>query len=515
MWAKANGQALYDPDGNLLRHMMVPGSCNDGSCDSETEKLHVEMMYGFGSLFVMIFMSIFAIEYVRRRYFELFYYTHQLFRLMIIFLCFHYGKTMLYLLPGIVMILIDKTIGYLAVFGSTKAASKALTKDIIELRIPKDPTTYCEAGQYVFVNVPAVSVLQWHPITVTWATETEMAIHIKSRGEETWTQHVFDHVWSRDGYINVKMDGFYGSNHIESLGLMKRDAVMFFCGGCAITFPFNIIMELCSANATIPVSLTWVTRTREEYSAFKELLLNLKQRCGNVSVSVWITLSGQPCPSDDFGGVDWSFYNTASTPSASSVIATKEDGQPPSKFWRPFATWLWPIYVHAAVTALAIVVGCLGYSLSRKYDVNEDRAGETRALLFDRLLDYLIVVAMASGCLFALFGLRYLWAAMPRSGIAGKSHSPSTSQESSFSSSSEVDAISMEEDDIEHGASVLSPYVGERPKMDVIFEEVASKHPTNVVILSCGPAGMVDAVKGEYEHHIKNGWILSTEEWEW
>lgn len=453
-------------------------------------------------------MSIFAIEHVRRCYFELFYYTHQLFRLMIIFLCFHYGKTILYLLPGIVMILIDKTIGYLAIFASTKAASKALTKDIVELRIPKDPTTSCQAGQYIFLNVPAVSVLQWHPITVTWATQTEMAIHIKSRGEETWTQHVFDHVWSRDGYVNVKMDGFYGSNHIETLGLMRREAVMFFCGGCAITFPTKIISELCSANSKMPVSLTWVTRTREEYSAFKDLLLDLKQRFGNLSVSVWITLSGQPCPGDDFGD-DWPFFNAASTPSAFSAT-TKKDDQP-SKYWRPFATWLWPMYVHAAVTALAIVMGCLGYSLSRKHEVNEER-GETRALVFDRLLDCLIVVAMTSGFLYALFGLRYLWAAIrQRHGIVDNS---STSEESS-SSSEETDASSMEEDDIEDGAPVLSTHVGERPKMDVIFEEVASKHPTNVAILSCGPQGMVEAVKDEYQHHVKDGWILSTEEWEW
>jgi len=230
---------------------MIPGSCNDGSCDSDTgatgsstRVLHVEMMYGFASLLVMIVMSAFSINYIRRRYFEAFYYVNQLFRLMIIFFAF-ITRTMLFLLPGVVIILIDKTVGYLSLIGLVEAKAHPCTKDIFEMKVRKDPNTRCEAGQYVFVNVPSVSLLEWHPIAVTWAAEYEMALHIKARrGPKTWTQLVFDEVCAKGGLLNVKLDGFYGSNQIEANSFLKKEAVLLFCGGCGLTFPFSIIMEL-------------------------------------------------------------------------------------------------------------------------------------------------------------------------------------------------------------------------------------------------------------------------------
>ena len=190
VWVHANGHPIYNPSGDLLRHMMLVGSCNDGSCDSATDLLHTQMMYGFGSLAVMLVMCATAFNCIRRRFYEVFYYTHQLFILMIVFLVFHYDKTLLYLLPGLVMILVDKTIGYISFFGTVSASTKTLTANMFELRVRKDRRVNCEAGQYVFVNVPAVSVLQWHPITVTWSTDEEVVLHIRARGNQTWTQQV-------------------------------------------------------------------------------------------------------------------------------------------------------------------------------------------------------------------------------------------------------------------------------------------------------------------------------------
>lgn len=190
VWAHANGHPDYNPEGDLLRHMMLAGSCNNGDCDSDTEVLHTEMMYGFASLAIMLVMCAAAVNYIRRRFYEVFYYTHQLFVLMILFLAFHYNKTPLYLLPGIVMHLVDKTIGLLACIGTVAASTKTLTQDMFELKVRKDRRVNCEAGQYVFVNVPAVSVLQWHPITVTWSTDEEVVLHIRARGKQTWTQQV-------------------------------------------------------------------------------------------------------------------------------------------------------------------------------------------------------------------------------------------------------------------------------------------------------------------------------------
>jgi len=190
VWVHANGHPIFNPEGNLLRHMMLAGSCNDGACDSETAVLHTEVMYGFAALAIMLVMCASAFNFVRRRCYEAFYYVHQLFVLLILFTAFHYDKTPLYLLPGIVMLLIDKTIGYLSYFGTVSASTKTLSADIFELKVQKDPTVNSQAGQFVFVNVPLISLLQWHPITVTWSNDDDVVLHIRARGGNTWTQKV-------------------------------------------------------------------------------------------------------------------------------------------------------------------------------------------------------------------------------------------------------------------------------------------------------------------------------------
>lgn len=138
----------------------------------------------------MLIMCATAFNFVRRRCYEAFYYVHQLFFLLILFMAFHYDKTPLYLLPGIVMLLIDKTIGYLSYFGAVSASAKTLSADMFELKVQKDPNVNSKAGQFVFVNVPSVSLLQWHPITVTWSNDDDVVLHIRARGGNTWTQKV-------------------------------------------------------------------------------------------------------------------------------------------------------------------------------------------------------------------------------------------------------------------------------------------------------------------------------------
>lgn len=47
-----------------------------------------------------------------------------------------------------------------------------------------------EAGQYIFLQCPAVSQLEWHPFTLTSAPEDDFfSVHIRSVGD--WTGALF------------------------------------------------------------------------------------------------------------------------------------------------------------------------------------------------------------------------------------------------------------------------------------------------------------------------------------
>uniref|UniRef100_A0A8C2D6L5 NADPH oxidase 1 n=1 Tax=Cyprinus carpio TaxID=7962 RepID=A0A8C2D6L5_CYPCA len=102
----------------------------------------------------LILMITSSMEVIRRSYFEVFWYTHHLFIVFFAGLVFH----------GIVI-----------------RPSK-----VLELQLVK-PGFKMQVGQYVFLNCPAISQLEWHPFTMTSAPEEDFfSVHIRLVGD--WTE---------------------------------------------------------------------------------------------------------------------------------------------------------------------------------------------------------------------------------------------------------------------------------------------------------------------------------------
>ena len=55
--------------------------------------------------------------------------------------------------------------------GGVVASIEVLTDDIVEIRVAlaEEQRSRYAAGQYVFLNVPSISSLQWHPFSITSA----------------------------------------------------------------------------------------------------------------------------------------------------------------------------------------------------------------------------------------------------------------------------------------------------------------------------------------------------------
>lgn len=61
---------------------------------------------------------------------------------------------------------------------------------VLELQLIKNGFKM-EVGQYVFVNCPAISQLEWHPFTMTSAPEEDFfSVHIRSAGD--WTDKLIE-----------------------------------------------------------------------------------------------------------------------------------------------------------------------------------------------------------------------------------------------------------------------------------------------------------------------------------
>ncbi|ORX74543.1 hypothetical protein DL89DRAFT_254365 [Linderina pennispora] len=142
--------------------------------------------------FAFFFIYVSSVPAVRRRYHEVFYYTHHLF-LAIVPLLFLHGSAAsfqwYFVAPGSIYVL-DRLYRFMrSRFRYPRILSVIQhPSNVIELRIEKRGIN-AQVGQYVYLNVPSISLLQWHPFTLTSAPEEdELTLHIWVSGD--WTRQL-------------------------------------------------------------------------------------------------------------------------------------------------------------------------------------------------------------------------------------------------------------------------------------------------------------------------------------
>ncbi|XP_052529191.1 NADPH oxidase 1 isoform X6 [Tympanuchus pallidicinctus] len=96
-----------------------------------------------------------------------------------------------------------------------------------------------EVGQYIFVNCPAVSLLEWHPFTLTSAPEEDFfSIHIRAAGD--WTERIIDTFQQQKLEIpRIEVDGPFGT---ASEDVFLYEVAMLVGAGIGVT-PFASILK--------------------------------------------------------------------------------------------------------------------------------------------------------------------------------------------------------------------------------------------------------------------------------
>ncbi|XP_059667121.1 ferric reduction oxidase 4-like [Cornus florida] len=187
-----------------------------------------------------------SIPRVRRKMFEVFFYTHHLYTLYLFFYILHVGVAYFcMILPGVFLFLIDR---YLRFLQSQKRArlvsSRLLPCGTVELNFSKSPGLKYNPTSILFVNVPSISKLQWHPFTVTSNCHVEpemLSITVKSQG--SWTQKLYQDLSSSTDHLQlqVSIEGPYGPT---SSHFLRREALVMVSGGSGIAPFISIIREI-------------------------------------------------------------------------------------------------------------------------------------------------------------------------------------------------------------------------------------------------------------------------------
>nr|GMD31404.1 ferric reduction oxidase 8, mitochondrial isoform X2 [Ipomoea batatas] len=128
-----------------------------------------------------------SLPQIRRKCFEVFYYTHHLYIVFLVFFLFHSGDRHFYMVfPGIFLFAIDKLLRIIESRPHTRILSaRIFPSKAIELILPKDPRLKYTPTSVIFVKIPSISEFQWHPFSLTSSSSVDdhtMSIMIKCEG---------------------------------------------------------------------------------------------------------------------------------------------------------------------------------------------------------------------------------------------------------------------------------------------------------------------------------------------
>ncbi|KAI3508319.1 hypothetical protein L1887_23325 [Cichorium endivia] len=210
------------------------------------EKIGISNVAGEVGLITGIAIWLTSISRIRRNIFELFFYTHHLYILFVVFFILHVGFSYIWItLPGFYLFLIDRVLRFLQSQQNVRLVSaRVLPCQVVELNFSKTRGLEYKPTSLIFVNVPSISKLQWHPFSVTSSSNLDhekISVVIKSEGN--WSRKLYEELSlpSPVDHLQVSVEGPYGPS---SINFHQYDKLVMFSGGSGITPFISIIREL-------------------------------------------------------------------------------------------------------------------------------------------------------------------------------------------------------------------------------------------------------------------------------
>ncbi|CAJ1058866.1 NADPH oxidase 1 [Xyrichtys novacula] len=298
-----------------------------------------------------------SMEVIRRSYFEVFWYTHHLFIIFFAGLVFHgagrivrgqvttdpphnftlckdrsdeWGKipecpipqfaggfpqTWMWVIGPMVLYLCERLLRFIRYMQTVKYRKIVMRPSkVLELQLVKNGFKM-EVGQYVFLNCPVISQLEWHPFTMTSAPEEDfLSIHIRSAGD--WTDKLISIMQQLpEGAQGPKMgvDGPFGT---ASEDVFDYEVAMLVGAGIGVT-PFASILKSIwykfkDSNPklrTRKIYFYWLCRETHAFEWFVDLLQVLEREMEERGMADFLTyklfLTGWDQSHTDYEGANF------------------------------------------------------------------------------------------------------------------------------------------------------------------------------------------------------------------
>lgn len=281
----------------------------------EWKNIGIANLPGVISLLAGLFMWVTSLHPVRKDYFELFFYTHQLYVIFVVFLALHVGEFVFSIVAGgIFIFMLDRFLRFCQSRRTVDVLSaKCLPCGTVELVLSKPQNLRYNALSFIFLQVRELSWLQWHPFSVSSSPldgKYHLAILIKVLGG--WTAKLRDNIFSMSETepeklhplttktITASVEGPFG--HESPYHLMYENLVLV-AGGIGIS-PFlailsDIINRVRDGKPCLPkrILVVWAVKKSDELSLLSTINTEacpLFSDKVNLEIDVYVTRESQP-----------------------------------------------------------------------------------------------------------------------------------------------------------------------------------------------------------------------------
>ncbi|ESQ43630.1 hypothetical protein EUTSA_v10012790mg [Eutrema salsugineum] len=250
---------------------------------------------GVISLVTGLLMWVTSLPQIRRKKFEVFYYTHHLYILFLVSFLFHAGDRHFYwILPGVFLFGLDKTLRIVqSQSESCVLSARLFSCKAIELVLPKHLRLNYVPSSFIFVNIPLISQFQWHPFSITSSSSVDKhTLSVMMKCEGRWTDSVYkivEEAANSDKNINnmtIRVEGPYGP---ASAYFLRYDTLFLVAGGIGITPFLSILQELaCENRLKSPkrVQLVFAVRTFQDINMLIPISSMLFTPIHNLSLKI-------------------------------------------------------------------------------------------------------------------------------------------------------------------------------------------------------------------------------------
>ncbi|XP_073126651.1 ferric reduction oxidase 7, chloroplastic-like [Henckelia pumila] len=269
----------------------------------EWKNVGVANLAGAISLLAGLCMWITSLPGVRRLNFELFFYTHQLYVVFVVFLVLHVGDFIFSFAAGAIFLyMLDR---FLRFFQSRKTvdvlSARCFPCGTLELVLSKPANLHYNALSWIFLQVRDLSWLQWHPFSVSSSPldgKNHLAILIKVLGD--WTAKLEGRIRMDDekesekepllqssSRLTVSVEGPYGH---ESSHHLTYENLILIAGGIGIS-PFfavlsDVLHRINEGTPCLPknIVIIWAVKTSNELPLLQTV--DMESICPNFSDSL-------------------------------------------------------------------------------------------------------------------------------------------------------------------------------------------------------------------------------------